>query len=140
MKIEISNENELKKFIAEFIAQYYEPNLTILLLGDLGAGKTTFAKYFINNFFPKEEVTSPTFPLVNIYKNENNNISHYDLYRVNHPDELIELNLLDAFNQGITLIEWPEIAYNYLPNSYVLIKIEPLDEKRRKLTIKFHGK
>jgi tRNA threonylcarbamoyl adenosine modification protein YjeE len=87
-----------------------------LLRGDLGAGKTTFAKAFALSLGVDEaDISSPTFNLVNIYDTTNNvRIWHYDLYRIKDAAELLQIGLSQAFYDGITIIEWPEIALSIL--------------------------
>jgi tRNA threonylcarbamoyladenosine biosynthesis protein TsaE len=80
----------------------------IALKGDLGAGKTTFARGFIRARGGLEEVPSPTFTLVQIYELGAAAVWHFDLYRVTSPEEAWELGIEDAFAEGISLIEWPE--------------------------------
>jgi len=80
----------------------------IALKGDLGAGKTTFARGFIRGRGGLEEVPSPTFTLVQIYELGAAAVWHFDLYRVTSPEEAWELGIEDAFAEGISLIEWPE--------------------------------
>ena len=80
----------------------------IALKGDLGAGKTTFARGFIRARGGLEEVPSPTFTLVQIYELGSAAVWHFDLYRVTSPEEAWELGIEDAFAEGISLIEWPE--------------------------------
>lgn len=138
-EIVLQNERDLKNFVKSF-AKKVSSREVILLVGELGSGKTTFAKYFINYFLPLQEVTSPTFPIVNVYTNGEQQIFHYDLYRIKTQEELQELNLIDAIKDGICLIEWPEIAYNYLPEAYTIIKIEHTGDATRKLKIKSYGK
>jgi tRNA threonylcarbamoyladenosine biosynthesis protein TsaE len=87
----------------------------IALKGDLGAGKTTFARGFIRERGSKEEVPSPTFTMVQVYELEPAAIWHFDLYRLKSADEAWELGIEDAFSEGISLIEWPERLGALLP-------------------------
>jgi tRNA threonylcarbamoyladenosine biosynthesis protein TsaE len=87
----------------------------IALKGDLGTGKTAFARAFIRSCGnPEEEVPSPTFTLVQIY-DLHPSIWHFDLYRLRSPEEAWELGIEEAFNEGISLIEWPERLGSLLP-------------------------
>jgi len=86
----------------------------IALKGDLGVGKTAFARAFIRSRGGQEEVPSPTFTLVQIY-DLHPAIWHFDLYRLRHPEEAWELGIEDAFSAGISLIEWPERLDTLLP-------------------------
>ena len=85
---------------------------TILLYGEIGVGKTTFARLFINNFekynkLKKSEVLSPTFNIVFEYKIKDFTIKHYDLYRLKNDHEITNVGLFENIEQDITLIEWP---------------------------------
>jgi tRNA threonylcarbamoyladenosine biosynthesis protein TsaE len=87
----------------------------ITLKGDLGAGKTTFARGFIHARGSTEEVPSPTFTLVQVYELALAAIWHFDLYRLTSPEEAWELDIEEAFTEGISLIEWPERLGPLLP-------------------------
>ena len=87
----------------------------IALKGDLGAGKTTFARHFIRACGSAEEVPSPTFTLVQVYEVGDAAIWHFDLYRIKSPEEAWELGIEDAFAEGVSLIEWPERLGPVLP-------------------------
>jgi tRNA threonylcarbamoyladenosine biosynthesis protein TsaE len=97
----------------------------IALKGDLGTGKTTFARAFIRargNY--DDEVPSPTFTLVQVYDLGGPAIWHFDLYRLRAPQEAWELGIEDAFNEGISLIEWPERLGSLLPPRRLEIALE----------------
>ena len=97
----------------------------IALKGDLGVGKTTFARAFIHaRGAVDEEVPSPTFTLVQIYETPDAAIWHFDLYRLNAADEAWELGIEEAFASGIALIEWPERLGPLLPRHRLEIALE----------------
>jgi tRNA threonylcarbamoyladenosine biosynthesis protein TsaE len=87
----------------------------IALKGELGAGKTSFARAFIRARGCEEEVPSPTFTLVQIYELAGAAIWHFDLYRLKSAEEAWGLGIEDGFIQGISLIEWPERLGSLLP-------------------------
>jgi len=101
------------KKLAESLASRVIRGDVVTLVGDLGAGKTSFARFFIQSLSKAAvEVTSPTFTLlqtypVNLSSGVECELYHYDLYRIEHASQLIELGFDDAL-QGITIIEWPE--------------------------------
>ena len=87
---------------------------TILLYGEIGVGKTTFARLLINNLekynkLKKSEVLSPTFNIVFEYKIKDFTIKHYDLYRLKNDQEITNVGLFENIEHDITLIEWPEL-------------------------------
>lgn len=121
---------------AHFLASQLAPLLMrgdiIALRGNLGAGKTSFARAMIRSFCqnPLEEVPSPTFTLVQTYQGENLNgpkIWHFDLYRLSNPVEALELDIEDAFRDHISLIEWPENLGEHLPKNCLIITITTSD-------------
>lgn len=96
----------------------------LALAGDLGSGKTAFARGFIRALtVPDEEVPSPTFTLVQTYAADGRTIYHFDLYRIEDPDEAWELGIEEAFAGGIALIEWPERLGRLLPADRLDIRL-----------------
>lgn len=107
----IYNISELKETqkLATQIALQAKSGDIFTLKGDLGTGKTAFARYFIRACtHPSQEVPSPTFTLVQLYKTAKFPLYHFDLYRLNSSSEVFELGIEEAFFEGVSLIEWPE--------------------------------
>lgn len=128
--------------LAKKIAKKIENGMVILLYGDIGAGKTTFTKFLLNNLGVKSIVSSPTFTLLNEY-NGVFPVYHFDMYRIQSSDELYELGFEDYINSkispyvktGLTLIEWPENVKDILPQNAVNVKIEKLGDNKRKFIV-----
>ena len=141
--IKISKEIELKRF-SEKISKFIKQFNTIFLYGDLGVGKTTFVKYFINNLQKKEktkitEVLSPTFNIVYEYKTKKLRIQHFDLYRLKKKKECLNIGLFEDKNV-ISIIEWPEKVH-LKPKKRIEIYFKYFDNyNSRLLKIKFFGK
>lgn len=128
----ISDSLEDTKKIAIMVAQDASVGDCFALYGDLGAGKTTFASYFIQCISPTiESVCSPTFTIVQTYKAPICDIWHVDCYRLESEDEFQELGLHEAFDNCITIIEWPEIIEHHLPDNITIIKFLSMYEKRK---------
>lgn len=102
--------------LARAVARAARPGDVIALWGDLGAGKTRFARAFIGALAgDSEEVPSPTFTLVQSYDTPAGTVWHFDLYRLDSPDEVLELGFEEALTDGIALIEWPDRLGALLP-------------------------
>jgi tRNA threonylcarbamoyladenosine biosynthesis protein TsaE len=102
--------------LAGVVARVARSGDVIALSGDLGSGKTAFARGFIRALTtPSEEVPSPTFTLVQTYSTNGHTIYHFDFYRIDDPEEAWEIGIEEAFAGGIALIEWPERLGRLLP-------------------------
>lgn len=101
--------------LAGVVASIAHPRDVITLSGALGAGKTAFARAFIAAKGGDGEVPSPTFTLVQTYDTPEGTIYHFDLYRLDDPEDVYEIGIEDAFAEGISLIEWPDRLGRYLP-------------------------
>jgi tRNA threonylcarbamoyladenosine biosynthesis protein TsaE len=111
-QLRLSDISETER-LARRISKAAAPGDAIFLTGDLGSGKTTFARAFIRGRAVRfgieiGDVPSPTFTLVQLYEMPYGNIWHFDLYRLEHPRDAIELGIEDASRDGICLIEWPD--------------------------------
>ena len=107
--------SELEKLSSNIISEIYK-GCIITLSGPLGAGKTTFARYLIQSILGvNAEVTSPTFNIIQIYENLNFNIYHMDFYRLSCEEKNLELDLDEAFQEGVSIIEWPERLAKLIP-------------------------
>lgn len=124
--------------LAKSLAENSHKGDCFCLLGDLGVGKTEFARAFIQALCGNVKVTSPTFTIVQEYEAPEQNIYHFDLYRLKDASELEEIGFEESLQNGISLIEWPQIAEAYLPEKRVEIKIEIVDEGSRKISICKH--
>ena len=110
----------------------------VALFGDLGVGKTAFVRGFVSHFAPQARVKSPTFSLVNEYRNRKTGIRilHFDLYRIENDDDLYSIGYYDEIEgSSLCLCEWCEKIPSALPEEYLEVKIEKispdLPDKRR---------
>tara|TARA_B100000963_G_scaffold346967_1_gene352787 strand:- start:4 stop:519 length:516 start_codon:yes stop_codon:yes gene_type:complete len=129
--------------IGTIFAEHTKNGDLLLLSGKVGAGKTEFARQIIRAKATKEnldieEISSPTFSLIQSYDFQYCKISHIDLYRVNSEEELFELGIPDIFDNQITLLEWPEILEIMNFSRNVSIEIKETKETRG-IKIKFFG-
>jgi tRNA threonylcarbamoyladenosine biosynthesis protein TsaE len=105
---------------------------TVLLTGVIGAGKTHLVRAMLKRTLGAEtEVPSPTFTLVQNYSKGDVEIIHADLYRISHPDEVMELGLEEAMATGIALVEWPERLGSYRPSNALDLTLSPLGDGRQ---------
>jgi tRNA threonylcarbamoyladenosine biosynthesis protein TsaE len=134
--IQIKNKQEMVE-LAKKLADGATKGDIFGLVGTLGAGKSFFARAFINSLSNEEvDVTSPTFNLMSLYETRGGNIVyHFDLYRLDDEEDLFNIGIEDALIEGITLIEWPEIAQNFLKRKYTQVTIQIKDAEEREVTI-----
>lgn len=136
-EILVKNKEEMIAFAAS-LAKNSKKGDIFGLKGTLGAGKSFFAHAFINSLSDEPvDVTSPTFNLMNLYEVDGYpDIYHLDLYRLNSEEELFNLGIEDALIEGITLIEWPDLAHNFLKKNYTQIDIKIGEGENRIINIK----
>ena len=114
------SEIETMDFASKLASKLHTGDI-IVLSGDLGAGKTKFTEGFLKNFNLSNEICSPTFTIVNEYKNNDINIYHFDVYRLEGSDEFYAIGGEEYFSSGICIIEWGELIQDALPPDYIKI-------------------
>ena len=124
---------ETEQFAYELAAKVSSPQV-ICLTGDLGAGKTAFTRGFARYFGIEKGVSSPTFIIMHRYTGTEV-INHYDLYRLNDYDELLDVGFEEQIENGISLIEWPDSFMEYLPENKIVIKITRLGDSDRRIVV-----
>jgi len=137
-----SNEEETKKIANKLAKDINDTNATICLNGDLGSGKTTFSRYLIRSLLSNtinDDIPSPTFTLLQIYEEQKKSIYHYDFYRLNKIDELIELNYSESVENNICIIEWANKFEKALPPNRIEINFEIKPKNKRLITFSLLG-
>ncbi|MCT4688643.1 tRNA (adenosine(37)-N6)-threonylcarbamoyltransferase complex ATPase subunit type 1 TsaE [Vallitalea sp.] len=116
--------DETKK-IGKELGQDAKKGQIYCLIGDLGVGKTVFTKGFAEGLGIDEHITSPTFTIVNEYHTDKFNFNHFDVYRIDDPDEMYEIGYEEYFyNDGVCLIEWANLIKEIIPEEAIWINIE----------------
>ncbi len=130
----ISNSEDETKQIAKNFANKLKKGDVVVLTGDLGSGKTKFTEGVLEYFNLQNEISSPTFTIVNEYQNDKINIYHFDVYRLADEDEFYAIGGEEYFDKGICLIEWGEMVKNVLPQNYIQVTFERnLNEENKRL-------
>ena len=142
--MKISSIRELEK-IANKIKKKLSPGDVVFLYGEIGVGKTTFARLLINGFesekkLKKSEILSPTFNIVFEYEIKELTIKHFDLYRLKNNNDIKNIGLFENLEESITLIEWPELIKDKPQNRLDLFFEYTEDYRERSLVIKTNGR
>ncbi len=134
---ELHTKSEAETFdAAEKLAAMLRPGQVICLYGELGVGKTVFAKGLCKALGVTDYVNSPTFTLVNEYEGTSGPVYHFDLYRIEEPEELYEIGFDEYISRGTAvIIEWPEQGGNLLPPKRLEVKLTREGEDGRRITI-----
>ena len=130
--IDITSE-KLTKELAKEITRYLKGGEFVFLYGEMGVGKTTFVKYFINEYqkinnLTLSEITSPTFSLLNEYQVKDIRIKHYDLFRINRKEDINNLDIFEKDNKLITLIEWPQLIADKQDMKFITLTFKYLNQ------------
>ena len=131
-KIDITSE-KLTKELAKDFTKYLKGGEFVYLYGEMGVGKTTFVKYFINEYqkinnLTQTEITSPTFSLLNEYQVKDIRIKHYDLFRINRKEDINNLDIFEKDNKLITLIEWPQLIADKQDIKFIALTFNYLND------------
>ena len=142
MEFEVNSISETTN-IGEALGKLLNAGDIICLTGDLGTGKTHISKGIAEGLGINEHITSPTFNIVNEYHSGRLTLYHFDVYRVNDPDEIEAIGFDEyIFGDGVSLIEWANYIEELIPEEYIHIKIEKLPdmgENFRKISINGYG-
>ena len=130
--IDITSEKLTKELAKEFI-KYLKGGEFVFLYGEMGVGKTTFVKYFINEYqkinnLTQTEIISPTFSLLNEYQVKDIRIKHYDLFRINRKEDINNLDIFEKDNKLITLIEWPQLIADKQDIKFITLTFNYLNQ------------
>ena len=130
--IDITSEKLTKELAKEF-TKYLKGGEFVFLYGEMGVGKTTFVKYFINEYqkinnLTQSEITSPTFSLLNEYQLKDIRIKHYDLFRINRKEDINNLDIFEKDNKLITLLEWPQLIADKQDIKFITLTFNYLNQ------------
>ena len=134
-KIIINSIKELDQIASEIIS--FSQFKRILFFGDMGVGKTTIITSLCKYLKVTDQISSPTFSIINEYlTNDNSKVLHFDMYRLKNKEEVFDLGFEDYIdNDYYCFVEWPEIISEFIPNNYLEIKIL-IENKNRVLLLK----
>lgn len=135
-----NSENDTKKIAKKLASKLIKGDL-VVLTGELGSGKTKFTEGFLSYFGLENEISSPTFTIVNEYSKNDINIYHFDVYRLEDSSEFYAIGGDEYFDKGICLVEWGELIQDVLPKEYIKIDFsrDENNENQRILNIQSIG-
>jgi len=136
LQVICKSEYKTKEYASK-LASVLKKGDVIVLSGELGAGKTKFVEGLLSYFGLQSEISSPTFTIVNEYKNDKINIYHFDLYRLGDIYEFENIGGEEYFSKGICIFEWGELIEDILPNDYLKISFTKSSEDEESRILDF---
>ena len=132
-KITIKSEADTRAFGLR-LAREATQGSVLAMIGELGTGKTTLTKYIAEGLGITEEITSPTFTIVQEYHSGRLPLYHFDLYRVHDLDELFEIGYEEyLYGTGLSVVEWADLAYEMIPKGAAVLKISYTEQEGERL-------
>ena len=135
----VSNSEEDTKKLGKEIASKLEKGMILVLSGDLGSGKTKFTEGILSYFGLENEISSPTFTIVNEYDSDALKIYHFDVYRIEDEDEFYAIGGDEYFEKGVSIIEWGEKIASILPDTYIQVNFSRDDKNENTRIIDIEG-
>lgn len=131
-----SNSAAQTQRIGQALAQQLQPDDVLVMLGDMGAGKSEFTRGVARGLGVTGYVTSPTFTILQVHDSGRLPLYHFDWYRLSDPEELYELSMDEYLqNGGVAVIEWPSRAEEAVPESYLEVELSPTGDDSRLITL-----
>ncbi len=139
-KLVVDSEEAMLDFGRELGPNLLERGISrVYLVGDLGAGKTTLCRGILSGLGYQGKVRSPTYTLLESYQTPNGYVYHFDLYRMNHPEELEFIGSRDYFIGGnLCLVEWPEKGTGWLPPPELIVRLN-IQGSKRQVALEWHN-
>ncbi|MEQ8473107.1 MAG: tRNA (adenosine(37)-N6)-threonylcarbamoyltransferase complex ATPase subunit type 1 TsaE [Marinoscillum sp.] len=139
-QIIVKEEKDLRQAAGE-VLPFFKEYPIVCFNGEMGAGKTTFIKVLCEQLGVQDAMSSPTFAIVNEYRDEEDDpIYHFDFYRVEKLEEALDIGVEEYFYSGdLCLIEWPEMIKELIPENHLEINIKLVGDNSREITIRTNG-
>ena len=134
-----TNSEQETILLGQKIAAKLKNGMIVVLTGDLGSGKTKLTEGILTYFGLQDEISSPTFTIVNEYYTQNLNIYHFDVYRLEDIDEFLAIGGEEYFEKGACIIEWGEQIEEILPQNYLKITFSRSEENETERIIKIEN-